>query len=165
MHRAQEQVRDFCRDVVGAPTSPAPAQLRDADLRARLILEEALETVDGLCGFARANELVEECVMRHRTKRAACKLWRHEPDLVEAVDGLCDLIYVVYGTAEAIGIDLEPFFDEVHRSNMRKTAGDKGDGVPGKRGHKPSGWEPPQIADLLAQHDRTLAAAPCRGSR
>jgi predicted HAD superfamily Cof-like phosphohydrolase len=33
---------------------------------------------------------------------------------------LADLLYVVYGTAEELGIPLEAVFNEVHRSNMGK---------------------------------------------
>lgn len=35
-------------------------------------------------------------------------------------DGIADLLYVVYGTAVACGLDAERIFDEVHRSNMSK---------------------------------------------
>ncbi len=41
-------------------------------------------------------------------------------DLPSAVKELCDLLCVVLGTANAYGMDIEPFFDEVHRSNMSK---------------------------------------------
>jgi len=44
-------------------------------------------------------------------------------DLVETIDALCDIMYVVLGTAVELGIDLEPFYDEVHRSNMTKVGG------------------------------------------
>ncbi len=40
--------------------------------------------------------------------------------LADAIKELCDLLYVVLGAANAFGIDIEPFFDEVHRSNMTK---------------------------------------------
>lgn len=40
--------------------------------------------------------------------------------LVEKVDALADLLYVVYGAAVSFGVDLEPVFKEVHRSNMSK---------------------------------------------
>jgi len=41
-------------------------------------------------------------------------------DLPSAIKELCDLLYVVLGSANAYGVDIEPFFDEVHRSNMSK---------------------------------------------
>ncbi|MBI5878656.1 MAG: nucleotide pyrophosphohydrolase [Chloroflexi bacterium] len=40
--------------------------------------------------------------------------------LADSIKELCDLLYVVLGAANAYGIDIEPFFDEVHRSNMTK---------------------------------------------
>jgi len=37
---------------------------------------------------------------------------------------LCDLLYVVYGTATTFGFDLEGALEEVHRSNMAKLGED-----------------------------------------
>ncbi len=41
-------------------------------------------------------------------------------DIVKTADALGDLLYVVYGSAVSFGIDLEPIFAEIHRSNMSK---------------------------------------------
>lgn len=41
-------------------------------------------------------------------------------DPVEIADALADLLYVVYGAGVTYGIDLEPVFREIHRSNMSK---------------------------------------------
>jgi predicted HAD superfamily Cof-like phosphohydrolase len=43
-------------------------------------------------------------------------------DLKETVDGICDLIYVIVGTAIEFGLSdkLKNNFDETHRSNMTK---------------------------------------------
>ena len=46
-------------------------------------------------------------------------------DMLETVDAIADLLYVVFGTAVELGVDIEPFFDEVHRSNMTKVGGHK----------------------------------------
>ena len=46
-------------------------------------------------------------------------------DMIETVDAIVDLLYVVFGTAVELGVDIEPFFDEIHRSNMTKGSGHK----------------------------------------
>ncbi len=69
-------------------------------------------------------------------------------DLPETVDALCDLLYVTYGAAVALGVDLEPFFHEVHRANMTKVGGTRrADG----KWMKPADWQPPDIAGLLTR--------------
>ena len=49
----------------------------------------------------------------------------HNKDLSNMAKELADLLYVVYGTAVSLGIDMEPVFKEVHRSNMSKVGGYK----------------------------------------
>jgi predicted HAD superfamily Cof-like phosphohydrolase len=44
-----------------------------------------------------------------------------------------------------MGVELEPFFDEVHGSNMKKVGGRvRGDG----KQLKPEGWRPPDLAGV-----------------
>jgi predicted HAD superfamily Cof-like phosphohydrolase len=45
-------------------------------------------------------------------------------DLVGVADAIADLLYVVYGAAEAWGIPASKCFQEVHRSNMTKVWSD-----------------------------------------
>ena len=45
-------------------------------------------------------------------------------DLVEIADALTDILYVVYGTGHAFGIDLDECFAEVHSSNLTKPGED-----------------------------------------
>ena len=42
----------------------------------------------------------------------------NEHDMVETIDALADILYVVYGAGASFGIDLDKAFDIVHRSNM-----------------------------------------------
>jgi predicted HAD superfamily Cof-like phosphohydrolase len=97
-------------------------------------------TLDGFPGDLRVRLIEEEA---EEFRQAVAR-----GDLVEMVDALCDLLYVTYGAAVSLGVDLEPFFAEVHRSNMAKRgAAKRADG----KQLKPEGWEPPRIADLLAR--------------
>lgn len=41
-------------------------------------------------------------------------------NFVEVADALTDILYVVYGMGQSLGIDLNLCFDEVHNSNMSK---------------------------------------------
>jgi hypothetical protein len=67
---------------------------------------------------------------------------------VQVLDGIVDSIVVLHNTTNAMGIDLELFWDEVHRSNMAKAGGpQRADG----KALKPEGWTPPDIRGLLRQ--------------
>jgi predicted HAD superfamily Cof-like phosphohydrolase len=46
-------------------------------------------------------------------------------NLAEVAKEMADLLYVTYGTAVSYGIDMEPVFQEVHRSNLSKIGGYK----------------------------------------
>lgn len=118
----QASVRDF-HFKFGVMDGMQPPRVRQAELRARLIAEEAKETC--------------EAILRG--------------DLVETIDGLCDLIYVACGAASVFGVNLAPFFEEVHRSNMAKEEGSRRED--GKI-LKPEGWQPPRIAEILEEEKR-----------
>ena len=141
MHKPQSQVIEFHR-ALGVTVGDTPA-IRDAELRAKLIIEEAVETASAIVGHDRATDLVLKALSR--------PVKTPEPDLAEAVDGLCVGLVVTYGTAAAFGIDLEPFYDEVHRTNMAKAGGPVR--ADGKR-LKPPGWQPPRIREMLADIPR-----------
>lgn len=132
MHVPQKDVELFHELVLREEIPSSPA-LRDVDLRAELIMEEAVETAEAATGRVIRWEYADEGVLRH-------------PDFAKAIDGLCDLLYVVYGSAVRWGIDLEPFFREVHAANMAKLNGPRrSDG----KQLKPEGWREPDIQGIL----------------
>lgn len=64
------------------------------------------------------------------------------------VDAIMDILYVSYGAACMMGLDTEPFFNEVHRTNMLKEGGaTRADG----KILKPAGWKSPDIERLLIE--------------
>lgn len=69
-------------------------------------------------------------------------------DLVGAVDGLVDLLYVTIGTLVEMGVEVGPAFAEVHRSNMTKAGGPTR--ADGKIGKGPD-YSPPDLARMLVE--------------
>ncbi len=140
MNEWQRKVIEF-HVAMEATIGGYPA-IRDPELRAKLIMEEAVETVAAL-GFPAYASLArpDGSLVEFRIDDDA------KPDIAEAIDGICDSIYVLVGTAISMGVDLDPHFDEVHRANMAKLGG-------GKRADgkviKPLGWEPPDHKSILA---------------
>lgn len=61
---------------------------------------------------------------------------------------LADLLYVVYGTFDQLGIDADAVFAEIHRANLAKAGGPvRADG----KLLKPEGWQPADVAGVLAR--------------
>jgi predicted HAD superfamily Cof-like phosphohydrolase len=147
MGEMQDKVRDF-QAKLGQPTAPAAPAIRDGRLHARCVLEEAVELAVGLCGrepgIAVALEIVREVAEKARAKGG-----NSEPDIVEAVDGVIDVVYTALGAAEALGVELDPYFEAVHAANMAKES--RAIDGHGKRGYKPAGWVDPKfhIAKML----------------
>jgi predicted HAD superfamily Cof-like phosphohydrolase len=69
-------------------------------------------------------------------------------DLPAIAKELADLLYVVYGTAVSYGIDMDPVFREVHRSNMSKVGGYKREDG---KWVKPATYSRAAIAPILAK--------------
>lgn len=71
-----------------------------------------------------------------------------EENLVEVADALADLLYVVYGTAISCGMDIDPIFEAVHKSNMSKVGGHMAENG---KWIKPPTYNPPtkDIEDIL----------------
>jgi NTP pyrophosphatase (non-canonical NTP hydrolase) len=94
MNAMQRQVEEFHRAFsVAVGTTPSLPDRSIRKLREALIEEELAE-------FRIAN--------------------REPADITEAADAIADMLYVIFGAASAYGIDIEPVFNEVHRSNMSK---------------------------------------------
>jgi len=74
-----------------------------------------------------------------------------EGNLAALAKEMADLLYVVYGTAVSYGIDMEPVFREVHRSNLSKVGGYKREDG---KWVKPPTYSPANIEPLLARQMR-----------
>jgi predicted HAD superfamily Cof-like phosphohydrolase len=74
-------------------------------------------------------------------------------DMVEAADGLADIVYIALGTAWMMGIPFDKIFQHVHNCNMKKRKGvtSRGNAIDAV---KPEGWQPPNqgIAKIIEDH-------------
>ncbi len=153
----QAMVRQFHHHF-GCTVGKAPG-IRDTRLAGLLIMEEAVETVAAM-GFevsANVNFRTPGNPNSQTSKENPLNETVHfyknfeQADAVEAIDGLCDLLYVTYGAGVRFGVDLEPFFAEVHKTNMAKVGGAT---RPDGKILKPAGWQKPDIAGLLERERR-----------
>lgn len=121
MEPSQKRVLEFHR-AFGQPAPEKFTPLRDPkllELRCKLILEEALE----FCAAAGYYITVNHPDDNYATCIGDVDLVRMDgidPDDVEMADALGDIIYVTYGAAVCMGLDLAPVETEIHRSNMSK---------------------------------------------
>ncbi len=98
MNDAQRGVLEFHKQFdIRIATVPTVPDEKTRALRVRLIQEEFDELKEAL----------------------------NAKDLPNIAKELADLLYVVYGTAVSCGIDMDPVFQEVQRSNMSKVGGYK----------------------------------------
>jgi predicted HAD superfamily Cof-like phosphohydrolase len=117
----QAMVEDFHRafDIILNPF-PTVVDERTRELRVRLIQEEFDELKEAIAA----------------------------EDLPSIAKEMADLLYVVYGTAVSYGIDMEPVFREVHRSNISKVGGHKREDG---KWVKPATYSPARIEPILAE--------------
>lgn len=73
-----------------------------------------------------------------------------ELDKAQVIKELCDCFYVLMNLAEELRVDIQPFFDEVHVSNMTKTPAALS---PNKKIMKGFGYQPPDIKGMLEELD------------
>jgi len=67
-------------------------------------------------------------------------------DLAPLAHELADLLYVTYGALDALGVDADAVFAEVHRANLAKVEGPRR--ADGKL-LKPEGWQPANVRGVL----------------
>lgn len=145
MNRHQALVREFHLKVSKQPCSPATPALRHPELRALLQLEEAIELAFALVGPSKAQTFTQEMLIKvlsnHMRKKA-----NNEPNVLDAIGETVDNLVIAYGTAEDIGVDIDPFFEAVMDANMRKAGGPIDENG---KALKPPGWQPADLESIL----------------
>lgn len=153
------RVRQFMQNA-GQATPEAPT-IPDAEtrvLRAKLILEEALETAKALgVGVRLATDEGQEVDFSHVDHLDFYA--DGDVDLEGVADGCADISVVTVGTLIAFGLDDEPLLEEVDTANLRKFAEGSYRRADGKW-MKPPGWTPPDIRGVIDRQAAVGSAAP-----
>lgn len=116
-------------------------------LRAKLILEEALETITALGVTAHIVDEEERSLHRHTDLSFEITA---DADLEEVADGCADISVVTIGTLIAFGIDDDAVLEEVDKANLRKFEPGSYRREDGKW-MKPPGWTPPDIKGAIGK--------------
>lgn len=132
-----EKIVDFHEAIDGErPSAPTVPSAEILALREKLIREEYGEVCEAFAALTAVNANGDT------------------PDLTYLAHELADLLYVVYGTFAACGIDADAVFAEVHRANMTKLGGPRR--ADGKL-LKPPDWQPADVRSVLAQQQKNGA--------
>jgi predicted HAD superfamily Cof-like phosphohydrolase len=132
-----------------APTTPDAATLA---LRLRLLREEALEVQEALTALTATTTADARRPVADEAP-AGTGTGRRAGAEAAAAHELADLLYVVYGTFVALGVDADEVFAEIHEANLRKAGAPR---RPDGKQLRPDGWRP---ADVGAVLERQRASA------
>jgi len=157
----QKRIEKFMRlaeqDVPCEPTMPDGSTRL---LRAKLIFEEAMETIDALgvdVMIAPTQGQVDAIALHdgfYELKVNPDRL----PNMIEIADGCADISVVTIGTLSACGIADKPLLKEVDESNLRKF-GPGGHRREDGKWIKPTDWRAPDIAKVLNEQMHSISAA------
>lgn len=160
MHDHIQSVRTFMEKAgQNLPATPIVPNAETRILRAKLIFEEAMETIDalGVCiGVNDEYDLGTSQISFGDTGKV---------DLVEIADGCADVLVVTTGTALACGIDPAPVQKLIDDSNLAKfgPGGYKSDGTDGNaegKWIKPPDWVKPDLAGELERQTAGTGISP-----
>jgi predicted HAD superfamily Cof-like phosphohydrolase len=130
-HEPMRRVAEFRAAYDGRTDAERPDL---AELRRSLLTEEADEAAEALTALAEALRTGDDPAAAYQA----------------VAKELADVLYVTYGAADALGIDLPAVFAAVHRSNMSKVDQDGGvlRRADGKVLKGPA-YRPPLLDDLV----------------
>jgi len=143
------RVRAFMQKVGQAtPALPVAPDEKTRLLRAKLILEEAIETIRAMGVGVRLRDTGGREGLVTVDPHELSFYINGEVDLEEVVDGCADISVVTIGTLIAFGVDDEPVLEEVDQANLRKFGPGSYERDDGKW-IKPPDWTPPDILGVL----------------
>jgi len=145
----QEEVKSFMRKAgQNVPNRVTIPTKEERLLSCRLLLEEVLEYIEA-AGFTAVN-------CGHEIKMEDTNFFNDfQPNLVEMMDAVGDIMFVAQGRAVETGLDLKPILQEVCDSNSSKFLDGYRDEATGKWKKGPSFREPDLKSIIEKQINKT----------
>lgn len=128
------------------PEKPTIPSLEVRKLRASLVLEEAIELINGL-GFCLRDKINDGPVLTIDNFEYVESI---KPNLEKIADGVADVSVVSIGTLTACGIEDQEIIEEVDNNNLAKFGPGHSKRADGKL-IKPPSHKPPQIKEILSR--------------
>ena len=141
------------------PLSPSIPSEETRKLRAKLIFEECLETIDAL-GVSLTTGAGAFAINKDANIEYTVD---HDPDLIEIADGCADVMVVTTGTLSACGIDdieLQTIVDENNLAKFGPGGHRREDG----KWVKPPGHIPPDIRKVIENQRKDVENGKTSGS-
>lgn len=161
----QKRVEQFmCLAGQTIPNRPTMPDLKTRKLRASLILEEALETIQALGMIPHIKDAINHGLIPIEPKDEI--IWMGNPggpSLVDIADGCADLSVVTIGTLSACGISDKPILEIVDQNNLEKFGPGHSIREDGKL-VKPKGHTPPTEAIIWEIERQLQGAKQCENS-
>lgn len=134
------------------PTAPTAPRAEICKLRARLLLEETLETIQAMGLDVTISDLRNPGEpIGFSDMKQVNMVEKRVVDVEEVYDGLCDIAVVNYGAAAAFGLALQPGFELCMANNLLKFAPGHSFNEHGKL-IKPPNHPKLRLATLLLEH-------------
>lgn len=117
----QLMVKTF-HELYGMPVAHRPTQLSVSRRHLRLML--ILEELDELITASGFKLRISDVAVGGQRGIVVDHVEGSRQDMVEMADGLADIVYVCYGMALEMGVDLQAVLREVHAANLTKLSAD-----------------------------------------
>lgn len=157
----QIKVEEFMQGIGNeVPFGPKMPDEETRKLRARLVLEEALETIEAL-GFDVCLPFRRRAATEAETVEmdAVSLLPNFKEDLAKIADGCADLSVVTIGTLSSCGLSDIALLEEVDQNNLDKIRAPMNWDEFGKL-IKPADHQPPRI-EMILEHQNAAVNSAC----
>ena len=146
-----EMVYTFTKESHGSiPATPIPMSREGIELHTQYVMEELAELAATRMTRDESKQMFGRVIGRMKIPNRMDGT-NTTKVIEEQADAHVDAIYYILNSATKYGLDLDPVFREVHRSNMSKRDPETGKFIKDANGKvvKPETWTPPSLHRII----------------